>query len=197
MQSLKEKLDELKFEANNLKNMYKSLGDLSYTNVLIWGRILINHLQKLENYNKELYNKWFHKYRLEIFGEPKEEARKLNLPNKVIDFFIKERNKFEHEEMLKFKTIMQIKHLSIPKDLGTPPKYAVGSFVDGFGVGWQIKLPDGSTAKQYVHLPEDNVKINSYPINFERIENKTLKEMIEYYVNYLSNMVDDAVRTFS
>lgn len=197
MQNIHQKLSELKVENANLKNMFKNGGELNYTNILVWSRVLVNHIQQLRSYNESLFDKWFHEYRLQIFGKPAEEAKKLNLPDKIIDYFMKARDSLEHEEMPKFHSIMQVKHLSIPQDLGPKPVNATGVFVDGFGVGWQIELPDGTSGKLYVRLSEDKVKLFLKPIDMPTIEGKSLNEMLEYLINYLTNMVEDAVKVFS
>ena len=197
MQDIHQKLDELKVEVSNMNNMLKGRKELSYTNILIWGKILINHIQQLRSYNEQLFDKWFQKYRLEIFGKPEDEAKRRNLPDKILDYFIEERNKLEHEEVPKFQSIMEIKHLNLPRDLGPRPINATGIFVDGFGVGWHVRTSEGTIEKLYVRLSEDFVKLSLKPTNLQTIGSKSLMEMMEYYVDYLTRMVEDAINVFS
>lgn len=206
MEDIHKILTELQGEAHNLKSMYEYGRERSYINILIYGRILINHVQKkLENYDKEKFENWFHRYRLEIFGKPADEAKEKNLPDKVLDFFIKARDELEHEEIPRFTTTMAITSLTLPADLGPKPPNATGVFVDGFGVGWQVKNSDGTLGKLYVTLPENKVKTTVKPVNLNSVDDKTLEsifsipldERLKYYVNYLNDMVNDAVRVFS
>ncbi len=203
LMNIQQKLNELKSEVASLKNMlanHQEIGPINidtYINIVIWGRILINHVQDLKYYDEQLFEKWFHKYRLEIFGKPEEEAKKLGLPDKKLNYLIQARNKLEHEEMPKFNSTMQIKQLNLPKDLGPPPPNATGVFIDGFGAGWLIKMPDSTSEKLYVSLPVDKAKITIKPIDLTDLDINSIIDLLNYYVDYLTRMVEDARKTFT
>ncbi len=195
--ALKTKLNELKQEVNYLKELYYQGGYQNYNNILIYGRMLINHVERLRKFNEGLFDSWYYPYRLKIFGKGKKKANEGAGTDKIVSFFIKARNEMEHEEMPKFKTVLQISSLRIPEDLGPRPAAATGSFVDGFGIGWLVKNPDGSSGKLYVHLPEDKVKIYVKPLKLpSELADKDINYLLKYYVDFLGKMVDDAIDKF-
>lgn len=173
----------------------------SYVNILIWSKMLIYHLKNLEKCNKERYNVWFKKYRIEIYGKPKEEAQKLGKPDKIVNYFIKERDRLEHEGKLNISQRTQILYLNLPNDLfrygGPKPSNAVGIFMDGNGIGWQLKMPDGSDAKVYVAVPETQMKTSIVPTNVPKeLSGKSIEELLLYYVQFLNDMINDATKEF-
>jgi hypothetical protein len=72
----------------------------NYVNIPIWSKMLIYHLENLKKCNKEKYDVWFRKYRLEIYGKPQEEAQRLGKPDRNVNHFVEERDRLVHEGKL-------------------------------------------------------------------------------------------------
>ncbi len=119
----------------------------------------------------------------------------------IARYFMKERNLLEHEGKLNTATRTYISHLNLPADLfkyGDPrPPNAANMFMDGNGVGWAVKMPDGSTAKRYVIIPEEQIKTDIIPTNIPKeLERQSLERLLTCYIDYLGNMVKDAIKEF-
>ena len=141
------------------------------------------------------------KYRLEIFGKPKDEAKKLGMPDKIVSYFITERDSLEHEGKLNTSSRTHISHLTLPQDIfrygGLRPSNGTGIFVDGNRVGWSIKMPDGSTGKVYVAIPENQMKTNIIPTNIPKeLEGQSFEQLLTYYIDYLGNVVKESIKEF-
>ncbi|OWP55362.1 MAG: hypothetical protein B2I18_01190 [Cuniculiplasma sp. C_DKE] len=201
-------LNQLHQEKTNLNQMLNNfikgpppLKATNYVNILIWSKMLIYHLKNLEKCNQQKYDVWFKKYRLEIFGKPEEEAQRLGKPDKVISYFIKERDRLEHEGKLNIAQSAKISHLNLPNDLfrygGPKPSNAVGIFMDANGVGWMLKMPNGSNAKVYVAMPENQMKTSIIPTNLPReLSGKSIEQLLSFYVDFLNEMINDATKEF-
>jgi hypothetical protein len=205
----KDFLNQLNQEALNLKTMLSQFingpvpsKNASYINILIWSKMLIYHVQKnLKKCDEQKFNIWFKKYRLEIFGKPKDEAKKLGMPDKIVNYFIAERDSLEHEGRLNVSSRTYVSKLSLPADLfrygGPRPANAIGMFMDANGVGWSLKMPNESTTKLYVSIPEEQMKTTIVPINVPReLEKQSIEQLLTYYIDFLDNMVKDAVKEF-
>jgi hypothetical protein len=160
--------------------------------------MLYYHIQNLKKCDKKKYSIWFKKYELEIFGNEKEPQSKQG---KIARYFMKERNLLEHEGKLNTSSRTYISHLNLPADLfkygGPRPPNATGIFVDVNGVGWVIKMPDGSTAKVYVVIPEEQMKTDIIPTNIPKeLEGQSLEQLLTCYIDYLGNIVKDAMKEF-
>ena len=201
-------LNQIDQETSNLRAMLNQFKhgpgpakNAAYVNILIWSKMLIYHVQNLKKCNEQKFNIWFKKYRLEIYGKPKDEAKKLGMPDKIVSYFVAERDSLEHEGKLNTTTRTSISHLNLPADLfkygGPKPPNATNMFMDGNGVGWFIKMPDGSTAKVYVVIPEEQMKTDIIPTNLPKeLEGQSVEQLLTYYINYLDNMVKDAIKEF-
>jgi hypothetical protein len=78
------------------------------------------------------------------------------------------------------------------------PNNAVGSFIDGIGVGWLIKQSDETTIKMYIPLPEDKMKIDIIPTALPtELKDKTIEELLTYLVNYLIKAFEDIKKDFN
>ncbi len=186
---------ELQEEINSLNQMLETfkkspippLKISIYINLVSNGIRFRNHLQHiLEQCNKKKYKGWF-------------ENRSKD--DNIIKFFIDERNRLEHESYPKFNSALFIQNLLLPKDLlqyGPMPNNAVGSFIDAIGVGWLIKQSDGTTIKMYIPLPEDKMKINIIPTALPtELKDKTIEELLTYFVNYLIKAFEDIKKDFN
>jgi hypothetical protein len=185
---------ELQGEINLLNQMLETFKKSSiptkvsiYINLVSNGVRFRNHLQHiLEQCNKKKYQGWF-------------ENRSKD--DNIIKFFINERNRLEHESYPKFNSTLFIQNLSLPKDLlqyGPMPNNAVGSFIDGIGVGWLIKQSDETTIKMYIPLPEEKMKINIIPTALPtELTGKTIEELLTYFVNYLIKAFEDIKKDFN
>jgi hypothetical protein len=158
-----------------------------YTNIVSAGYRFRNHLQHdlVDECNREEYKGWF---------------EKKSKDDKIIKFFVDERDRLEHESVLKVTTGFFISNLSLPSDLlkyGPQPLNATGFFMDGLGIGWTIMQQDGSMFKLYVNLPENQVKTFIIPTSLPNdLKKYTIDQLLTYYVNYLENAFKEVEKEF-
>lgn len=58
-------------------------------------------------------------------------------------------------------------------------------------------MPNESTTKLYVSIPEEQMKTTIVPINVPReLEKQSIEQLLTYYIDFLDNMVKDAVKEF-
>jgi hypothetical protein len=81
------------------------------------------------------------------------------------------------------------------KDLGPKPPNATRYFLRDArdGAGWEIRLPDGTTEKYYVELPE---LLSVTLFAGERVGPRSLLRLCEAYVDVLRRLVHDARERF-
>lgn len=121
-------------------------------NLVVFGRAVTNVLQNLRSVTPD-FDKWYQPFVTEMRDDP------------LIHFFYELRSTILKEGVLPVVgAILHTGYLRIPADLGTPPPNADSIFIGDKlgGLGWLIKLPDGSTEKFYVKLPADVASVDLF-----------------------------------
>jgi hypothetical protein len=160
-------------------------------NVVVFGRAVTNVLQNLRSICPDYFDHWYQKYKEEMAAD------------ELLKYFYDLRSKILKEGEMPVSVCVKIERLEFPQDLsklGSPPPYAVGSFIgDNFGgSGWLIQLPDGSTESYYVELPQDIGSVSMYFPNPPRthlgkeIGNDSIENISRLYIDYLSSLVESA-----
>jgi len=163
-------------------------------NLVVFGRATTFVLQNLRSTESE-FDRWYAKYREEMKSDP------------LLVHFKKLRNELEKRGSLNLSTKVHIKAFSFPQDLsrfGPPPPNAKSFFMGDRlgGTGWEIQLPDGSTAKYYVNLPQDISSVSLYfpesPKSHlgKEIIGKSIEVLSRLYLGYLQRLVREAKERF-
>jgi hypothetical protein len=160
-------------------------------NVIVWGRAVTNVLQGLRG-KVDGFDDWYEPWRAEMASDP------------LLRFLYRQRS-----EILKTGTdpsLSNITHVASfsTEDLPQAPQNARSFFIGDQhgGTGWEVELPDGSTERVYVSLPESQarswVEFAELPETHlgAAIENRTLRGVCELYLAYLRRLVDAAERAF-
>ena len=79
-----------------------------------------------------------------------------------------------------------------------PPPRTKGFFMGDQlgGSGWEVELPDGTTAKFYVQLPPDLAVTINLHLPHNPMSDQPISDLCERYVTELERMVSDAVEYF-
>lgn len=87
--------------------------------------------------------------------------------------------------------------------LGTPPPGAKGFFIgdQAGGSGWEIELPDGTTEKYYVEIPQSMARVQQHfselPVpEDDELKRKSIEDLCAYYLDKLENILDSARSCF-
>jgi hypothetical protein len=147
---LKDVQETLKTAELGLAMLIKGPRDFKFCglrNFVVFGRATTFVLQNLRLTESEFDN-WYLKYREEMESDP------------LLVHYKNLRNELEKEGSLHLSTKAVLTGFKYPQDLSRfepPPQTAKALFIgDSTGsTGWEIELPDGSTAKYYVNLPQD------------------------------------------
>ena len=161
-------------------------------NVAVFGRATTNVLQNLRSVEAS-FDDWYTGYKEKMENDP------------LMKYFYELRSVILKEGRLDVSPRTSIHNLNMPDDLrqfGPPPPNSRGWFVGGWGVGWAVRLPDGSTEYCYVNLPGDMVSIS---LHFPKPPRMHLDRPIEYtqvevisriYIAYLRRVIKTARRKF-
>jgi len=167
-----------------------------FWNLVVWGRATTIALQGLKR-KAPGFVKWYAKYEEEMGSD------------ELMTFFNRMRNvllkKAKRPELK--PTGLHINELRLPEDLaffGPPPPFATEQFIGDKtgGSGWIIGLPDGSTEKFYVKLPERIASViwafSKPPKSHlgRRLEESSPEALGELYFAYLQRLVESAKNQF-
>jgi len=163
-------------------------------NLAVFGRATTFVLQNLRSTESE-FDLWYARHREEMESDP------------LLIHFKNLRNELEKEGSLYVSARVNIKEFSFPQDLsrfGPPPPNAKSFFIGDRvgGTGWEVRLPDGSTAKYYVNLPQE---IGTVSLHFpkspkthlgKRLLNDSIEALCTLYISYLQKLVREAKEKF-
>jgi hypothetical protein len=164
-------------------------------NLIVWGRAFTNVLERLRGFRNLAFDDWYAKYENEMRND------------ELMRFFYNLRSRVLKEgEPLPVKTGFIVKGpFTFPKDLerfGPKPKGTTGAFIDANGAGWTVATVNGMELKYYVPLPR---QVANPFMDFAEppqthlgisLKGKSLEELAEMYLGYLSRMLEDAKREF-
>lgn len=173
-------------------------------NLVVFGRSVTHVLQTLRRVDRARFDAWWDPHVVEIKKEP------------LMAYFNTLRNAILKEGGPQVgSATFAIEHFSMgdlrPEDK-VPPAGGVsaGFFVGDHlgGAGWEITMPDGTVEKYYVALPETasirptRVVLRDFeepPKTFrgQPIPDDSLETLCRLYVDYLTELVEDAAREFS
>ncbi len=138
----------------SLRNAQLALTDLKNTqdperriaalhNVVVTGRAVTNVLQKLRS-RVEGFDDWYQPWEDEMRNDP------------LMRYMYRLRSSILKEGDDQTSDNLYIHHLNYPQDLPPTPPNAVYFFMGDEigGIGWEVQLEDGSTAKIYAAMPE-------------------------------------------
>lgn len=162
-------------------------------NLVVFGRSVTFVLQNLKTPVGEFaFNKWY---------EPIQEQMKSDV---LMKYFVTLRNEILKQGKLPVSTSASIN--INPGDmakLGTPPPGAKGFFIgdQAGGSGWEIELPDGTTEKYYVEIPQSMAKVQQHfselPVpEDDELKRKSIEDLCAYYLDKLENILDSARSSF-
>jgi hypothetical protein len=122
-------------------------------NAVVFGRAVTNVLENLRGVDPA-FDAWYKPVAAAISDDP------------LMRFFYKLRSEILKKGSLGVAGSVSIHNLNLPEDVrrfGAPPPNACGFFAGDAagGVGWNIRLPDGSIEKYYVDLPADIGRIEA------------------------------------
>ena len=163
-------------------------------NLVVFGRAVTNVLQNLRS-TETAFDDWYRPYVAQMASDP------------LLKFLYKLRTEILKEGTAPTKVALSIKQFEFPMDMrkfGPPPANA-GSFFIGDsqgGTGWEVALPDGSTAKYYVDLPGDIGEVSLHLAGAPTehlgvtLADSRLETICTIYVAYLDRLVRAARQRF-
>ncbi|MFT6926705.1 MAG: hypothetical protein ACJAZP_002325 [Psychromonas sp.] len=162
-------------------------------NLVVFGRSVTFVLQNLKTpVGEDKFNEWY---------LPLQEEMKANV---LMKYFVTLRNEILKQGKLPISTSVSASFSSndIAK-LGTPPPGYKGFFIGDQtgGSGWVIELADGTEEHYYVNIPESMAKVQQHfselPVPEDnKLKNKSIEELCEYYLNKLEILIDSAKKEF-
>lgn len=162
-------------------------------NLVVFGRSVTFVLQNLKTPVGEFaFNEWY---------EPIQEQMKSDV---LMKYFVTLRNEILKQGKLPVSTsaLININPGDMAK-LGTPPPGAKGFFIgdQAGGSGWEIELPDGTTEKYYVEIPQSMARVQQHfselPVpEDDELKRKSIEDLCAYYLDKLENILDSARSCF-
>jgi hypothetical protein len=162
-------------------------------NLVVFGRSVTFVLQNLKTPVGEFaFNEWY---------EPIQEQMKSDV---LMKYFVTLRNEILKQGKLPVSTsaLININPGDMAK-LGTPPPGAKGFFIgdQAGGSGWEIELPDGTTEKYYVEIPQSMARVQQHfselPVpEDDELKRKSIEDLCAYYLDKLENILDSARSSF-
>ncbi|MDJ0951653.1 MAG: hypothetical protein QNJ94_22310 [Alphaproteobacteria bacterium] len=161
-------------------------------NLVVFGRAVTNVLQNLRSTEGDAFDKWY---------QPKVEEMR-NDP--VSKYFYTLRSKLLKEGSLNTSSSATLSGNPMAlMQLYEAPPGAKGFFVvDRIGgCGWEVELEPGVTEKFYVDVPDNipglQLRISVHlPDTPEGLKEKTIQELSEHYLSYLSMLLREAKKVF-
>jgi hypothetical protein len=168
--------------------------DAGLRNVLVFGRSVTFVLQNLRSIESS-FDDWYEPHLAKMKADP------------VMQYFKDARNNLEKQGRIDVKTSVSINALNdetMKLMQKTKPPGAKAMFIGDQlgGSGWEVELQDGETLSYYVDLPiEIGVVEQSFILpnsgKFNSLKNKSTFELTEHFLGVLSEIVNDANRTFA
>lgn len=163
-------------------------------NLIVFGRSVTFVLQNLRSaVTAGEFDEWY---------TPRQEAMKAS---PLMRYFVDARNALEKQGKLSVSTSGHINSFSTGdmRKFGRPPPNA-GTFFMGDqlgGTGWTVELPDGSTLKYYVELPESvgvfKQQFSDFPVaKAPELADKSVDDLCRTYLSELAQLVADARNRF-
>lgn len=163
-------------------------------NVVVFGRAVTNVLQNLRSIEPG-FDEWY---------EHRKEEMKTDA---LMRYFYLLRSEILKNGLLNVSTQVHIHSLRLPDDmarLGPPPANATGFFIgDSLGEsGWNVELPDGSTEKYYVQLPQESVSTSFHfpdpPRSHlgQELGESRIEVLSKIYIDYLQQLIQSAKQRF-
>lgn len=167
-------------------------------NVAVFGRSVTLALQTMRSVDRDGFNKWYASFVAQMENDP------------LLGYFTALRNEILKEgppavytkaEFRNFNTAQLAPLIENPP----PGAKANGWFVGDTagGSGWFVELPDGTTAKYYVPLPDDiDFKIELHLPDAprahlgQRLADTSIVGLCRLYVKYLTRLVYEAEHHF-
>lgn len=166
-------------------------------NVAVFGRSTTLVLQNLRTVDKDGFDAWYAPFKAEMTEDP------------LMKYFTKLRNEILKEGPPSLSMSMTIHHLDtsdLQPLMENPPPGATSFFIGESrtgGSGWEVMLPDGTTAKYYVQLPESvrmdmSLHLPDPPSEHagQPLPYTSVDAISQLYVSYLANLVSEAERQF-
>jgi hypothetical protein len=166
-------------------------------NIIVFGRAVTNVLQNLRSaVGAQTFNDWY----LPV----QEEMRN----DELLRYFYKLRSEILKEGSLQTTTSMYIEHLDISELrplMEQRPAGAKDFFIGDQlgGSGWEVELPDGTTSKYYVDLPQHMLTTTLHfpdpPQNHRGapLQDTSVEALAKHYLDYLADLINQAVNRFA
>lgn len=168
--------------------------DAGLRNVLVFGRSVTFVLQNLRSIESS-FDDWYDPHVAKMKADP------------IMQYFKDARNNLEKQGRIDVKTSATINALNdetMKLMQKTKPPGAKAMFIGDQlgGSGWEVELQGGETLRYYVELSvEIGVVEQSFALphsdKFKSLENKSTLELTEHFLGSLSEIVNDANRTFA
>lgn len=163
-----------------------------FRDLVVFGRAVTNVLQNLRHTEGNAFEEWY---------QPKVKEMEND---RVLKCLYELRSQILKEGMI--RTTIDMTFTGSPGTLMQqyqPPPGAKGFFMgDNIGgCGWEIELEPGVTEKFYIDVPDNlpglQLTIDVHLLDSpEELKGKTIKELSEYYISYLSALVKEAKSVF-
>jgi hypothetical protein len=163
-------------------------------NLITFGRAVTNVLQNLRS-TESGFDKWYAPFRDKMAADP------------LMKHFYDLRSVVLKEGVLGTMPSAHIREMYMPdflERMGPEPPGATGFFMGDQtgGSGWEVVLPDGSTEKYYVEVPEEiavvRLRFPDPPSEHlgQPLRDQSVENLASLYMDYLRSLVGDASRRF-
>jgi|FLOH01.1.fsa_nt_gi hypothetical protein len=161
-------------------------------NVIVFGRSVTFVLQNLRGKDAR-FEEWYLAKQTAMKADP------------IFLYFLEARNNLEKQGRLNVSTSLKLNSFSSADMARFEPRPpgATGFFIgDNLGgSGWEIELPNGAKEKYYMEIPSDigqvsQVFSDTRTEKSEVLADRSVDDLAGEYLKKLSNIVDDARKTF-
>lgn len=172
-----------------LKGHDPRLRPMGIQNVAVFGRSVTLALQNLRTVVGDTFDEWYQAHVTAMKSDP------------LFAYFRDLRNEVLKEGPPPTSVHMHIKHMNgsdFQRLMANPPPGAKGFFMGDQlgGSGWEVELPDGTTAKFYVQLPPELAVTINLHLPHNPMSDQPISDLCQRYVTELESMVTDAVTYF-
>ena len=158
-------------------------------NAIVFGRAVTNVLENLRGV-EPAFDAWYGPVSAALADDA------------LMRFFYKLRSEILKQGSLPVAGSVSIHNLNLPQDadrFGPPPPNACGFFAGDAtgGLGWEMRLPDGSTEKYYIDLPADIGRVEALFVDApEQDGRRSVPDLTTRYLARMRELLREAKSRF-